>query len=135
MDGLLLLGEVIVIVTLVPLSLVTRIGAGLRSAYADVLTFCQVNNISPVEVLTLLPLPLVFLFLDFFLCAHDEDTTDVFFLVIFFLVGVVFTSLLGCLDALYIYMVSSGAGDDALARAIAQDAVNNLLCVLRIFFC
>lgn len=103
--------------------------------YDDIATFCKSNNLALTEVATFLSLVLGFLIFDIFSCAVEEDVTDVFFFFMFVFVISLFLFLLVNTDVQYFYMVSSASSGDLTSRAIIFDAVNNFLCILRIFFC
>jgi hypothetical protein len=132
----------LVVTELATLAVLAAAGANLLSAqptsntfYDDVATFCKANNLALTEIATFLSLALGFLIFDIFSCAVEEDITDVFFFFMFVFVIALFFFLLVNTDVQYFYMVSSASSGDLTARAAAFDAVNNFLCILRIFFC
>ena len=106
-----------------------------RVFYDDVVTFCKANNVSLGEVGVFFSLFLGFVLFDLFLCAVDEDVTDVFSYFMVTFVALLFFFLLLGIDVQYYYMISSVSSGDLTARVIAFDIINNFLCVLRIFFC
>lgn len=107
----------------------------LRVFYDDVVTFCKANNVSFLEVGIFFSLFLGFILFDLFLCAVDEDVTDVFSYFMVTFVALLFFFLVLGIDVQYYYMISSVSSGDLTARVIAFDVINNFLCVLRIFFC
>jgi hypothetical protein len=107
----------------------------MRLFYDDIITFCQVNNLSVAEISSFLSLCLGFIIFDIFSCIVEEDVTDVFFYLMFCLVFGLFLFLTISVDVQYHYMISSTSAGDLSTRVIIFDIINNFLCVLRIFFC
>lgn len=132
----------LVVVELTILGVLVAAGMGLLSSqptsntfYDDIATFCKTNNLALTEIATFLSLALGFLIFDIFSCAVEEDVTDVFFFFMLVFVIALFFFLLINTDVQYFYMVSSASSGDLTVRAAVFDAINNFLCVLRIFFC
>jgi len=113
----------------------TDLFSHIRVFYDDIVTFCKLNNISLVEVGVFFTFFLGFIIFDIFMCASDEDVTDVFsYFMVTFVILLFFFLILG-IDVQYYYMISSVSSGDLTLRVIAFDVINNFLCILRIFFC
>ncbi len=103
--------------------------------YDDLITFCILNNLSITEIGIFCSLFIGFFIFDIFICALDEDITDVFFYFMFLFIILLFFFLFFGIDVQYYFMISSVSSGDLTIRVILFDIINNFLCILRIFFC
>lgn len=103
--------------------------------YDDFITFCQQNGISVTEVVTLTSAAIGLLVFDIFFAFSEEDPADVLSYGILGFIGVTILSLLLAMDVFYYFMISGVGSGSATARAVGTDLVNNVLCLLRVFFC
>jgi hypothetical protein len=103
--------------------------------YDDFITFCQQNGISVTEVVTLTSAAIGLLVFDIFFAFSEEDPADVLSYGILAFVGITILGLLLAMDVFYYFMISGVGSGSATARAVGTDLVNNVLCLLRVFFC
>lgn len=103
--------------------------------YDDITTFCKQNGLSLTELAMLTALSVGFIFFDLFVTLAEDDIVDAFNYVVFLFVLFSVLSLVFALDVLVYFMVSGLSSGDLSLRVIANDIINNALCLLRIFFC
>lgn len=136
-DVLLICVELLTLIFLLNLTLpITKsFKSSIRIFYDDIVTFCQMGNLSVTEIGVFFSFCLGFILFDVFMCSVDEDVTDVFSYFMLVFVFLLFFFLILGIDIQYFYMVSNISGGDLTTRVVVFDVINNFLCVLRIFFC
>lgn len=105
-----------------------------RGGYDDIVTFCQVNNISLTELGGITTLVFALVGFDFFLAFVEDDPTEIFSFLVLALALAGGLGLVLAFDVQYFYMVSALGGANSALVAF-NDLVANALCVLRIFLC
>lgn len=103
--------------------------------YDDITTFCKQNGLSLTELAVLTALSVGFIFFDLFITLAEDDVVDAFNYIVFLFVLFSVLGLIFALDVLVYFMVSGLSSGDLSLRVIANDIINNVLCLLRIFFC
>jgi hypothetical protein len=136
-DILLICVELLTLIFLLnlTLSITKSFKSSIRIFYDDIITFCQMSNLSVTEIGIFFSFCLGFLIFDIFMCSADEDVTDVFSYFMLVFVFLLFFFLILNIDVQYFYMISNISGGDLTTRVVIFDVINNFLCVLRIFFC
>jgi hypothetical protein len=75
-----------------------------------------------------------FIVFDFFVTMAEDDTLEAISLAFVSVCGLAVFFLGLAVDVQYYYLISSVGGEQTL-RLVYTDVVNNLLCLLRVFFC
>jgi hypothetical protein len=107
----------------------------LSQGYVDLITFCQHRNISVVEVFSVLTFFLGFIFFDVFVTLAEDDVLEAISYVFLIIIILAVLLLILAVDIQYYYLISSISGGELTLRLLYADIVNNILCLLRIFFC
>lgn len=136
LDPFLLVGELIAVCAVLGLlgTLLHQRRAWL-GGYADLVTFCQQRGASLAEVGSLVTLYVGFIFFDAFVTMAEDDALEAISYVFICLISLALLLLIAGVDVQYYYMISSISGGELTLRLLYTDCVNNLLCLLRIFFC
>lgn len=103
--------------------------------YDTLLTLCQSRGLSLAEIATVTTLFLGFFILDFFVVTGDDDLLEVVSYGFALVIGLAFLLLVVAVDVHYYFMVSSVSGGSGTLRVLYTDLINNMLYIVRIFFC
>lgn len=134
--ALLLLEGFLVLVVAAPFgsALVQRAGQG-SGAYQDFVAACKSAGLSVTEIGVGVTLAAGLLVFDIFLSLSEDDPTDTLGYGVLILVIATFALWAMAVDVQAYYTLSCVGSGDLTARVVLMDALNNALCVLRIFFC
>lgn len=126
----------LVLVVAAPLSnaLVQRASQG-GGAYQDFVAACKSAGLSVTEIGVGVTLAAGLLIFDIFLSLSEDDPTDTLGYGVLILVVATFALWALAVDVQAYYTLSCVGAGDLTARVVLMDALNNALCVLRIFFC
>lgn len=103
--------------------------------YHDIVTLCQQRGVSMAEVFSLVSFMFGFILFDAFVTMAEDDALEAIS-YIFAAVVLLAVVLLGiAVDVQYYFLISSISGGEQTLRLLYTDTVNNVLCLLRIFFC
>lgn len=126
----------LVLVVAAPLgnSLVQRTSQG-GGAYQDFVAACKSAGLSVTEIGVGVTLAAGLLVFDIFLSLSEDDPADALGYGVLILVVATFALWALAVDVQAYYTLSCVGAGDLTARVVLMDALNNALCVLRIFFC
>jgi hypothetical protein len=126
----------LVLVVAAPLgnSLVQRTSQG-GGAYQDFVAACKSAGLSVTEIGVGVTLAAGLLVFDIFLSLSEDDPADALGYGVLILVVATFALWALAVDIQAYYTLSCVGAGDLTARVVLMDALNNALCVLRIFFC
>jgi hypothetical protein len=126
----------LVLVVAAPLgnSLVQRTSQG-GGAYQDFVAACKSSGLSVTEIGVGVTLAAGLLVFDIFLSLSEDDPADALGYGVLILVVATFALWALAVDIQAYYTLSCVGAGDLTARVVLMDALNNALCVLRIFFC
>jgi len=100
-----------------------------------VVTLCQQRSISVVEVFCVLTFMVGFIVFDVFVTLAEDDVLEAISYVFAGIICLAVILLALAVDLQYYYLISSISGGEQTLRVLYTDIVNNILCLLRIFFC
>lgn len=134
---LFLIGFELICVTLLFTQLATFKGRLQKQTlgYDDVITFCQLRGISVAEVFGLLTFALGFVFFDMFVSLAEDDSLEALSYVFASVIVCAVVLLFLAADVQFYFLISSISGGELTLRVLYTDLVNNVLCLLRVFFC
>jgi len=103
--------------------------------YHDIVTLCQQRGISVAEAFSLITFMVGFILFDAFVTMAEDDALEAISYVFAGLIALAVLLLGIAVDVQYYYLISSISGGEQTLRLLYTDTVNNVLCLLRIFFC